>query len=269
MAEVDRDSPAVSAAEKLRVNREKRRQKILQNAENRMRFVTGQTRILESEEKKGEGITDERVHSREESRTNASSRPTCENDTLEERERQLKRRSHSSDTHSSVNEREESTRHHRDTRTHDSGRQSDTTDHQNGTKQTPQLEFFLLSPLTRVVIVFLTGLSYHLAQGHPDILQAIWIRPSWLGQSIAYGFLSLYIPAIILVISTRFGKFLGVCLSKRTDLALTVLMYASTLVGIRVSAGKWLLWSFMLAHHVVIDLIATFFFFFLLFMNDN
>ena len=249
----------LSSAEKLRLKRELRRQKILDNAENRMRFVSGRTKTLEAENQTQE-IPSVDAERRENSGSYKANRLARENDSREEKQTELTR------SGPAVNEFESNetsmARHRLDTQ--ESAGQSDVLTSGDATREQAPYEFFILSPLVRVLIVFLAGLSYYVAQSHPVIVQHLGIKPSWFGQSIVYGFLSLYIPAILVVISTRMRRFIGVRFSKRTDLALAVLSYASAFTGIPVNVDKWMLWVFMLTYNTVTDLGATLFLFFLL-----
>lgn len=247
----------LSPAEKLRLKRELRRRKILDNAGNRLRFVSGQTKTLETETRLQTQVSDMDGDRRETSAGSChADRLTRENERQDEKQTETTRL-----ICPSINEFESN-----ETTLAEAAGQSDVLSSGDATqkddrKQVPY-EFFLLSPFVRITIVVLAALTWT-AQNRPAILH-VETRPSWFGQSIVYGFLSLYIPVILVVISTRMRTLIGVkFFSKRTDLALAALAYASTFTSIPINVEKWMLWVFMLAYNTVTDMAATFFLFFL------
>ena len=252
-------------AENVRSKAEARRRKILANAEKRMRFVTGRSTTLETENGKKEETGKESSVYQLDSRTQKEIVKTLpvEHTIREDKGAELERKFQDLDARSS------DTLTPSDFATQSDHREShDSAVEASDEKQTKSSDAYLLSPLLRAVTVFLVGLSYHLAQEHPDMLRAMWISPSWLGHSILFGLLSVYIPTIILL-STRFGRCIGVRVSKKIDIAASIVVYLSSFIGIPVSVGRWLMWICLVAYDGFVDLAVTLMFFFLLFMNDN
>ena len=124
--------------------------------------------------------------------------------------------------------------------------------------------YYTLNPVVQVLLPFLTGLTYHLVKDHGDLLASAGIRPAWFGKSVTYGFLVIYIPAILLARFTPMA-------TRHTSLgwAKNVAFYVLYLLGTPTSVTLVLIRITIFLYQLLSGLMVTLCVYFLLHGLDN